>query len=125
MKNFEKYKDELFDNMILCDVNDLFENTLHKCDGKCEACQKHVFDWLFEESHDPYLDEKEKEYLSYVIKPFRKRINYICKGSYNNSECIVIVYDNINTFRLPFFRRGTMYKGLVINKHYYLRELGL
>lgn len=74
------------------------------------------------------LDEKEKEYLSAVIRPFRDRVEYIKKVG-GNREFIEITindkyfyFDNIN---LPYFKKGTMYKGMELNKKYTLKELGL
>ena len=35
---------------------------------------------------EPVLDKKEKEYLSYVIKPFMNRVKYIYKYTCGNDE---------------------------------------
>ena len=70
------------------------------------------------------LDEVEKEYLRAVIKPFRKRINYIKKSSYFNVEFIILNLDNDAIF-LPNFKKGKMYKGMKEDKEYTLEELGL
>ena len=69
------------------------------------------------------LDEKEKEYLSAVIKPFRDRIEYIKKME-DIREYITI---DLKDERLPFpyFDKGTMYKGMELGKKYTLKELGL
>ena len=80
------------------------------------------------------LTEKEKEYLSAVIKPFRDRKVVIKKYEYpqneHKNECIQIsveFYDKTGgeTVSLPIFKKGTMYKGLESNKCYTLEELGL
>lgn len=80
------------------------------------------------------LTEKEKEYLSAVIKPFRDRRVVIKKYEYpqneHKNECIQIsveFYDKTGgeTVSLPIFKKGTMYKGLESNKCYTLEELGL
>lgn len=78
------------------------------------------------------LDEKEKEYLSAVIKPFRNRVKCITKYSCNKNEYIHIVLNNkgiemLNNegIELPFFEKGTMYKGMEVGKEYTLEELGL
>lgn len=76
------------------------------------------------------LDEKEKEYLSNVIKPFRKRIKYIFIDKYGN-DCMIKItlnhytkeYDD-NIF-LPDFENGSMYKRMKMGKQYTLKELGL
>ena len=79
----------------------------------------------------PILDDIEKEYLSNVVKPFRNKIKHIIKyvGEDRNYECIVIKYNNINgytgTMCFPSFEKGTIYKGMEVNKKYTLEELGL
>lgn len=77
----------------------------------------------------PILDEKEKEYLSAFIKPFRHRVKYICKDSYvdfkKKSECLRIKYDDYEMMYMPDFRATTMYKGMELDKKYTLEELGL
>ena len=80
------------------------------------------------------LTEKEKGYLSAVIKPFRDRKVVIKKYEYPQNEykneCIQIsveYYDKTGgeMFSLPIFKKGTMYQGLESNKCYTLEELGL
>ena len=85
--------------------------------------------WLEEEYKPNILDEKEKDYLSAVIKPFRKRIEYIKKmnSTYANGcqfLCITPA-DDLFCFCLPVFEKGTMYKGMEAHKKYTLEELGL
>lgn len=90
-------------------------------------------DW-WEEYKEPVLDEKEKEYLSAVIKPFRNKVEYIKKidmylgcnkyveyifGEIGNKD------DAIYAFSLPYFPKGSMYKGMETDKKYKLEELGL
>lgn len=69
------------------------------------------------------LDEKEKEYLSAVIKPFRDRIEYIMKVE-DVLEYIAIYLKN-ERLPFPYFDKGTMYKGMELNKKYTLKELDL
>lgn len=79
------------------------------------------------------LDEKEKEYLSAVIKPFKKRVIRIekIKRLYGNSEFInIVLYSSIScnkeeSIQLPYFKKGKMYKGMKRDKKYTLKELGL
>lgn len=89
-------------------------------------------DW--EEYKEDILDEKEKEYLSAVIKPFRDRVTYIKKvdtylGCNKNCEYIFGKLSNkdtvIDVFTLPWFPKGSMYKGMELGKEYTLEELGL
>lgn len=76
------------------------------------------------------LDDKEKEYLSNLIKPYKKYVKYIKKSSYKVNERITICYHEYVGnctlgFSLPSFEKGTMYKGMKTNKQYTLEELGL
>ena len=79
----------------------------------------------------PILNEKEKEYLSAVIKPFRDRLVYIYKTELSGYEfiCIALEYPNKTTYKdaftLPFFEKGTMYRGMKLNKEYTLKALEL
>ena len=73
------------------------------------------------------LDEKEKEYLGSVIKPFRDRIKSIRKCSYyDRKKCwIDINLINNESIPFPFFNKNAMYKGMELDKEYTLEELGL
>ncbi len=72
------------------------------------------------------LDDKEKEYLSSVIKPYRNKIRYIVKIRCFNDEKEFICIDLCNdSCTLPSFKKGTMYKNMKVNKEYSLEELGL
>lgn len=70
------------------------------------------------------LDEKEKEYLRAVIRPFRDRVKYIKKNTYYEKEFIDIGV-NKERIGLPCFKKGKMYKNMKIDKKYSLKELGL
>lgn len=80
------------------------------------------------------LDKEENEYLSAVIKPFRKKIVNIRKQVRNfddklfytitiriESKTHILSYEFIN---LPYFKED-MYKGMEIEQCYTLEELGL
>lgn len=78
----------------------------------------------------PILDEKEKEYLSNLIKPYRNRVKYICKYTceYGDYEVVsAVMKDNIYCDYSNFltFKKGSMYKNMKLNKGYALWELGL
>lgn len=79
---------------------------------------------LYEE---PILDKKEKEYLSAVIKPFKIRCITKSETISDLSEFITICLDNDEDehITLPYFKKGTMYKGMKPDKNYTLKELGL
>ncbi len=74
------------------------------------------------------LDDKEKEYLGNLIRPFRDKVKYIVKIRYsriNNTAYIFIKINNDDYINLPYFKENTMYKNMKINKEYTLEELGL
>ena len=73
------------------------------------------------------LDDVEKRYLSAVIRPFRKRVDYIIKISDPlgyEKEYIFIKLDE-DSFSLPYFTASTMYQGMELERAYTLEELGL
>lgn len=93
---------------------------------------KKFFEWLEEddgkECKPTILTEKEKAYLSSVIKPFRKDVEWIEKIERYDGENEYIhmtVKRNEDCCELPTFKKGTMYKGMEANKVYTLKELGL
>lgn len=77
------------------------------------------------------LDEKEKEYLSNIIKPFGDRIIDIKKVEYCGIGFIAIgVVNAIDNFtreciNLPSSKQNTMYKGMKENCSYTVKDLGL
>lgn len=86
--------------------------------------------------YDDILDDKEKEYLLNIIKPFKKYVIAIKKIPIDNQERIIIRYhDYLNAdedihgssfgMGLPTFKQGTMYKGMEMYKEYTVEELGL
>ena len=79
--------------------------------------------WL-EQDYSP-LDEKEKEYLSSVIKPWRYRVKSIVKQERLLAELIIIKCEDGWEVELPNFEMGAMYQGMELNKEYRLGELGI
>lgn len=73
------------------------------------------------------LNEKEKEYLSAVIKPFINNVTDIAKYRRlsDSREYIVINFKDTEGFILPRFKENTMYKGMELEKKYTPMELGL
>lgn len=100
-------------------------------EGLCWIDNKDLYsdkflDQEIEIEDEPILTKKEKEYLRAVIKPFRKRVVGIAKVSYRTlGEKIVIMFGNLESFTLPFFKAGTMYKRMKLDTPYTLEELGL
>ena len=83
--------------------------------------------WLISEYKEQILDDAEKAYLSAVIKPFRKKVEYIAIwGAWNGSKQFVHIelYDD-DYMNFPNFEKNTMYKGMEPRKQYSLEELGL
>lgn len=137
MKNIEKYKGIVLDNMNICDIDTLLRGKCTKeyrdfCEGlNCTGCKERFLKWLLEECKEPVLDEVERKYLSEVIKPFRNKIDTISKLhtyndiDYENNEYIYLALKDKTGFSLPLFKQGTMYKGMKQGTHYKLKELGL
>lgn len=89
---------------------------------------KKFFEWLEKddgkECKPIILTDKEKAYLSAVIKPFRKKVEYVKKIDCGKKEFLKIYLKDDN-IPFPFFTKGTMYKGMELNKRYTLEELEL
>lgn len=82
--------------------------------------------WLEEECDPKILTDKEKAYLSAVINPFREKVEYIQKCFDLGSKAYIYIYvKKCGSMIFPTFRKGTMYKGMEVNKKYTLEELGL
>ncbi|EFW24195.1 hypothetical protein [Solobacterium moorei] len=93
----------------------------------CEVME-YMLSWLEEEYVPDILTDKEKDYLSAVIKPFREDVECIEKveSYYGENEFIHITMKKDDDYcELPDFENGTMYKGMEANKVYTLKELGL
>lgn len=73
----------------------------------------------------PILDDKEKEYLSAVIRPWRKKVIHIKKSGTEKSEYLSINIREPFGVMLPYFKAGTMYKGMELDREYSLEELDI
>ena len=126
MLNIERYKNKLGTKTTELEFEiQLLMGNNPSCDKKsCHICRKENIEWLLSEYKEPILTEEEKAYLSEVIKPFRDEVTGILKGD-NGSEFIRISVENDGAFRLPYFKKGSMYKNMKTNKKYKLEELGL
>ena len=136
MKNKEKYNlnkleikvaetqcthtiEALYKNKIVYKRSYLVDNSFKKVTD--------FFNWLEQEYKPPILDDVEKAYLSAVIKPFRGDVEYIEKINHsclNDKQYLRIELPG-DYCTLPLFEKGTMYKGMEVNKRYTLEELGL
>ena len=104
-------------------VNTFYKTLPNNYSGKLTIEKGQVIE---KEDKREILDEVEKEYLRAVIKPFRKKINYISKNrlEYNKFEFISIELRG-DSMTFPNFKKNTMYKGMMSGKEYTLEELGL
>lgn len=129
MKNIEKYGNNImneYDGSIACGVRRLKGH--NECAGiKCIDCNMDALKWLIAECKEPVLDDKEREYLSYGIRPFREKIECIYKHqmSYRDEYYIAVRLKDGDSLMYPRFKGNTMYKGMEVEKEYTLEELGL
>ena len=76
------------------------------------------------------LTEKEKEYLSAVIKPFKDKVSYIVKrqGFKEDKKLsveFIIIYVDDEKIVLPSYDKGTLYKDMKLMEKYTVEDLGL
>ena len=85
--------------------------------------------WLDMEHDEKILNDAEKKYLSAVIKPFRDKVDFICKVNtlerYGTQRIDIGFTDESIDMELPIFESGTMYKGMKLGYSYKPEELGL
>ena len=62
-----------------------------------------------------------------MIKPFRKRIQFIQKKKEITeiNPYLRIVFENNDKLVFPYIADNSIYKGMEVNKKYTLKELGL
>ena len=78
------------------------------------------------EHKEEILDEAEKRYLKAVIRPFRDKVNNICKiVSADLDKAFIQINMKDDVINLPYFIKNLMYKGMKPNKNYTLEELSL
>lgn len=84
------------------------------------------YETVFERKEE-ILDEVEKRYLTEVIRPFRKRIQFIQKKKEITeiNPYIRIVCEDNDKLVFPYITDNSMYKGMEPNRKYTLEELGL
>lgn len=122
LKGEHKYCDNEWFACTYCD-SDTAERAI-------QSFQSLLEEW--NEKHREILTEKERSYLSAVIKPFKNRILCIKKKEMtSDSEYIYIriksahEYDRYAVLEFPLFKKGQMYKGMETNREYILKELKL
>lgn len=130
MKNKDKYDlrdilyaiecdDCKYEFVVYYNFIEIHRESFCNCDSRCGAFTK----WLEEEYKPLILTEKEKAYLSAVIKPFREEVKTIKKASFEEDEQLQISNGDI-VMAFQYFEKGTMYKGMEAYKEYTLEELG-
>ena len=70
------------------------------------------------------LTKEEKDYLSEVIKPFRDKVEYIKRLTFDSVDSIQVITEKGVTAVL-FFETDTRYKNMEPDREYTLEELGL
>ena len=133
-RNKEKrvvYANKLYDNGYATNKLDNYTKDLKEKYGnnldivKVERVDSYIT--VFERKEE-ILDEKEKEYLRTVIRPFKNEIKYIIKKENYarvDREYIGIIFKDNDDMYFKDFKKETMYKGMQTNKEYTLEELGL
>lgn len=93
--------------------------------GKIKKIEEPTYTTVYEHKEE-ILDETEKRYLKGIIRPFKEKVTYISKlHTREDKEFISINLKNGDYIDLPLFKENTMYKKMIINKDYTLKELGL
>ena len=108
-KKLNQYTNELKDTVIGESLNII----------KVERPVK--YEIVFE--REEILDEIEKRYLTEVIRPFRKRIQFIQKKKEITeiNPYIRIVCEDNDKLVFPYITDNSMYKGMEVNKKYTLK----
>ena len=96
-------------------------------DKFCKKCLCESLEWLNQEYKNPIIDDVEREYLSAVIKPFRKKISYIRKRKdlTKGRKYIQIEFCDGDTMYFPYLSNDAMYKAMELDRNYTLEELWL
>jgi hypothetical protein len=140
MLNKEKYKDkieEIFSYTIgvsksgeMCRCKDM--GGCYKCIFHGGNCVDNARDWLNSECKESVLTDEEREYLSAVIKPFRRFVRCIKKleAVANGMEKISLYSQDSQSWGcttiLPPFKKSTgMFQNMELGREYTLEELGL
>lgn len=107
----------------LCDFREDLTNT-KGCEYDIVKIYSAEYKTVF--SKEEILDKAEKKYLANVIRPFRDKVKYIYKGQeWGNIKEFIHIELKKDALDLPYFKKGTMYKGMEIHRNYTLEELGL
>ena len=118
--------------MLLCDYTNDLKDNLGDTEYDIVKVERPVkYETVYERTEEEkkeILDKVEREYLKAVIKPFKENVKYIVKADCCRSkiyEAIEISLENDDCMFFPNFEKGTMYKGMKLDKRYTLEELGI
>ena len=121
----------------------IWNTTYGKLFDECEtlAAFMHMFKSIKWEDDEPtrirdiydpqILDDVERKYLGYVLKPFHEEVGYVEKreshilGEETNSKEYLYVKLYDGGFIFPDFDCGKMYSGMEPNRRYNLDDLGI
>ena len=122
-KGFKKIDEIINDNAFIIYNDDYEECFCYTKEMIAEVKRLTKYKTIYKRE-EPILDDKEKEYLSNFIKPFRNKVEHIVKDGNSTKEYIVINLKDESIY-LPYFKKDTMYKNMELDKEYTLEELGL
>ena len=127
----EKFKIN-FHGDVSSDEYYIDENSIHEiCDGKVnDYCYPLLIALLngtdtVVKISQPILNENEREYLSAVIRPFRKGVASISKHRDDQGAYIVINLYLEPSVLLPYINVKEDFTAMELGKNYTLKELGL
>lgn len=94
-----------------------------------QSCTGAILDWMAQPYKEPILNDAERKYLLEVIRPFRNKVEDICKSRTSVGGTVMYSIQISLPFHiiaLPIFPTNShMYKGMFPQKEYSLEELGL
>lgn len=118
--------------MPLCDYTNDLKDNLGDTEYDIVKVERPVkYETVYERAEEEkkeILDKVEKNYLTNVIKPFRKRVKFIRKIeslTFSAEKELLQIQLNDDDIALPYFEKNTMYKGMKLDKDYSLEELGI
>ena len=135
LRNLFRYVSDNMESIWYYDTTDGRYHELYNGEWLGESDKTSILTWIDMKHTEQILDEIERQYLSSVIKPFKNRAVFVRKDCHKGLdggryEQIVIrvksaMPDSFADIELPFFKEGTMYKGMKIYKEYTMKELEL
>jgi len=107
--------------------------------GKDNSLDEPIYLWMFSSDlfksigpnkyvclRKKLINDKERKYISQVIKPFRhdvKGVKIEAYSSFSSDVWLEILLKDGQSIKFPFFKLGTMYEGMELGKEYTLDEL--